>query len=186
MGVKYNYNQKSTEKRRKRLILIIIIIIIILLTLACWRKFINMKNSSEDKVYLETSDFTSAKEILEYYGNKYYKEEKLKNSTYSFIIYTSFKYDLYTDNESNEKFFNQMVNLIAEVTEYKDFILVDESKNINIKVVCKEQEIKIININGDNNYFETMDTRKALENKENQKYTELYIQSNIINNLINN
>lgn len=186
MGVKYNYNQKSTEKRRKRLILIIIIIIIILLTLACWRKFINMKNSSEDKVYLETSDFTSAKEILEYYGNKYYKEEKLKNSTYSFIIYTSFKYDLYTDNESNEKFFNQMVNLIAEVTEYKDFILVDESKNIKIKVVCKEQEIKIININGDNNYFETMDTRKALENKENQKYTELNIQSNIINNLINN
>lgn len=186
MKVKYNYNNKKKSKKTKRLIFVTIVIIIILLSIVQVTKLQSSKEDLENKTYFESSDFKTAKEILEYYGNEYISERNLKDDKYTKVIYAKFKYNLYEENESKEEFFYKIINLIAKVSEYKNFKIIDETKNITIKVTCKDNKVSIININGDSNYFETMNAKMALENQKNKQYTNLNIQSNILTELLRN
>ena len=185
MGKRYNYN-KTNQKKIKLVIMLSIAIIIFLLIINVYNNTKQNNKNNLDKTYFSSSDFTSVKEILEYYGNVYMSEKTLKNDKYSFVIYTKFKYDLFEKEESNETFYYKIINLIAKFSDYQNFKIIDNSKDITIKVTCENDKVKVIDINGDTNYFKTMETNIALKKYNNNNAVDFDIQSEILNQLIEN
>ena len=86
MGKRYNYN-KTNQKKIKLVIMLSIAIIIFLLIIIVYNNTKQNNKNNLDKTYFSSSDFTSVKEILEYYGNVYMSEKTFKNDKYSFVIY---------------------------------------------------------------------------------------------------
>ena len=82
----------------------------------------------------------------------------------------------------------QLLNYVATVKDYSNFILIDEEKNIDIEVRCdsKKQIIEDYKICGLNNYFGMADSNIAIKNYKKIDNTELNIQSPVITNIMNN
>lgn len=181
MGKKYNYNKSNNKLKFFIIIVFFIFLLIVIITSISKGK--DDKNNQE-KIYIRSSNFSTPKEVLEYYENEYLSEKTLKDDKYSLVIYTKFKYDLYEKEESNEEFFYKIIDLIADVLNYQNFKIIDDSKQITIKVTCENKEVTTIDINGDTNYFETMNSKLAIQKYNNETNIDLNIQSTILNELI--
>lgn len=156
-------------KLRKLIIRAIVILTVILLIFLIALNYIN-KTEEEKNEAIMSGQFLSIKDLLEYYGCEL---EKTKDSTkegFEIDIYAVLKYDLYTDEKSNEEFYNKLIEEIAKFLYYKNFRLIDESKTekIEIEVYCKDMKIQKIIINGIEDYFIYMDSQISLK-----KYTEI-------------
>jgi len=130
--------------------------------------------------------FDTVEEVIEYYDCKYIRESKSKTDGFSIDIMLVFKEPLYTNDESNEKFFNDIIYGVARVLNYRSFILIDSQNNIEIKVTNANNKIQTITINEIEDYFTYMDSQIGLKNYKKIKETEIVINSPELITAINN
>lgn len=184
--------EKKKDKKLIKIIISIIIILILLLILVIV-KLKNMtvqenKELDRIKAYTTIDDFKTVEEVAKYLECDYIKQEKSKVENYSLDFYIKIKLLPYTDNNSNEIFYNKLISYSAKVLKFDNFRIIDKENNNVIEVVCdKEKEnIKSIFINGESNYFAKRDSEIQINNYEKVKETNLTIQSDILTKLINN
>lgn len=183
------------RKNNKPIIIIlisIIIIFILILLLSAIISSLNDQNENKQveniKQYTSINDFKTIEEVAIYLDCTYIKEEISKQENYNIDIYMKIKVLPYTDDKSNEGFYDKLISYTAKVLKFKNFRIIDKENNITIEVACdKEKEnIKSIIINGESNYFSKRETENQIKNYEETKITDFTIQSEIINKLINN
>ena len=188
MGNKVDYRPKNKKKITKYLKVAGIIIAIILIAyflvqsiLRAYRTTISPDTTSSDLHY-DLSEYKSLEDLLKAYGCVYISDVK---ATDFLKITVKFDRDLYTDQTSNEKYFMAIIQVVAEYENYKNFDLVDNSRDIDIVVTCENSSIAQIEINGDKNYYLNQDSKLNVK-KNSEKITDFNIDSNELSMLINN
>lgn len=136
MSQKQRYRNQMISKK-----IIIIAIVFLTIILSIFLVALNLIGKKEQKQQaIMSGQFSSIQDILEYYGCKYIRAKE--NATEGFVvdIYTAFKYDLYENEKSNEKFYNDVINKIADFLNYQSFRMIDTSKEdeIEIQVICNK------------------------------------------------
>lgn len=187
--------KKKKSSKNWLFIAIIITIIILIVLLVVYYAFSN-KNTSSDNTDNSSSqiqgikainEFGSVKEIIEYSSSKYLGEEECNEKGYQVKHNVEFKYNLFENNVSQEKFFVAIINRISYFYRYnKNYILNDEKNGINIKVKCNGEETTEIIINNEENYYLKHSNKISQENSKANEYIELTINSDEIKNTIKN
>ena len=150
------------KKNNKSIIIILIIIMILFILVLLLFSIINSLNNQNDnkkiediKQYTSINDFKSIEEVAIYLDCTYIKEETSKQENYNIDIYMKIKILPYTDDKSNEGFYDKLISYSAKVLKFANFRIIDKENDITIEVVCdKENEtIQSIIINGESDYF---------------------------------
>lgn len=184
--------ENKKDKKIIKIIVSIIIVLVISLIFVIIRLSLERKNEAQEiervKSYTTIDDFKTVEEVAKYLECDYIKQEKSKEENYKLDIYIKIKILPYTDDSSNEVFYNNLVSYCAKVLKFDNFRIIDKEHSITIEVVCnKEKEnIKSIIINGESNYFAKRDSEAQVKNYKEIKQTDITIQSDILKNLINN
>lgn len=177
-------------KRRdiKKILLIALILLIVILGVRELVQSAIDRANMENKTYTSMSDFTSVKEIAEYMGCKYIKEEKSTSDAFDIDIYLKFKYPLYTDEVSNEDYYYRMIALMLGYLDYQNIRLIDIENDIVIAVQAdrNSQEITNLLINGQMDYFGTQETLKSIKNYQTFDVAEIEVQAQELQELLKN
>lgn len=175
-----------TQKQKRNIVKIILLIALILLFLLLYT--IIQQKTLENKKYASIEDIPSNKAAVSIMKCYYIKEEKSQNSDYELDIYLEFGEPLYTDEGTNEIYYSQLTQIVANVNRYVNFRLIDEKSGILIAVICDttSKEIQQTIINGDSNFYGNLESYKNLKSYEETAITEIDIQSNEINTLLEN
>ena len=186
MGQRVDYRPKKKLNKKVKIALIILAVIIVLYFVArsairAYKIEIEDETSTSTFKY-DVSEYESLEELLNGYECKYISETR----TSSLLkVYVVFGRDLYTDDESNENYFNSIIYAIVKYEGYITFELVDETRDIDIVVTCEDSAIVQIEINGDINYYLNQDSIRNLE-QESSEITDFEIQSEELQALIDN
>lgn len=177
-----NKIKKMGVKRCLLISICMVLLIIIILVIGSYVQDKVFENKVKNKNYTSMKDFESVKEVVIYMGCNYIKEDKDKG-----YVYLEFNKDLYENNRSNRKFFENLSAYIANVLNYSDYTMIDNSKNIIIEIKCDKENKTVTDmiINGNTNYFADEDSKKQISNYVDIKNTELTVNSNVLNKLIN-
>lgn len=159
-----NFNKKQ---KRTILLTIIAILLLILIFLIISIIIINKSNIINKDVDISIG-YKSIREIVEANGCKYKKDSFLENREYPVEVELGFKYDLYTNEESNEVFFMKIIDEIVKFVRFINVRMIDQEKDITIEIVCKNGKIDRIIINGIDDYFIYMDSKISIS-----KYAEI-------------
>lgn len=189
MGHKVNFNKRNSpelnSKSFKRIgaIFIIIVLLIILITNIAkrYKKEYGNENSNLNNTNYNIST-SSIDDVLREYNAKLLD---YNDSIDKLTMYVEFDRNLFDGDKSNQKFFLDLCDVMAEFLDYKDFEFIDNKKDINISVICDKPSITQIIINGDNNYFLNKQTEINLKNYQNP-VTNFTIQSKELQELIIN
>ncbi len=165
--------------KTKKIIFAIIIVAIIVFAI------MYIVKTRNKKIYTSINDFESVEEVLEYLDCKYLSENTLKDNV---NIYMVFKHKPYEDKTSYEKFYEQLMGMIAQVINFKDFTLVDNTNNIKVEVTCDEENLSVSSykINGSKTYFADMANSVIVDNYENKEGITSSLNSNVLNECIKN
>lgn len=169
-----------TVSKKKKIVIGILILFIIVLLIYLTIRYLQGLTYDPEKPY------QTIKEAVEALGHTYLKEETSTEEGFSKDIYLNFSVDLYTEENSNEKIYNDLIYTIARVEKYKSFRLIDPEKETVIAVLANEQEKKLVRIyiNGDDNYFGRHRSMATIEEYKETPTTEFIVQSQIIQELI--
>lgn len=173
---------KKMSKKKKRILIIssviVAIILIILIVLA------TVKDNPEN--FTSVEQFKSIEDVIRYMGCTYIKQQKSKDTNFAEDVYVKFKVDLYEGETSNERFYNQLIELVTKVSNYESVRILDQERNITIAIQCNtnKKQIDKITINGIEDYFSKEDSKRALENKKEENITNLTIQAGQIKQAI--
>ena len=142
----------------------------------------NIPTNVEVTTYNNKSQEKTIKEIIEESGSTYISENRKVRTEVSLI----FKYDLFDENGKNRKtYFYDIISQIEEI-EKRTFLLTDTEKSIEVYALYNPEtkEYKIY-INGVENYFDKVDGEIYLElsHKTEFRYSDLYVDNNLIKNL---
>ena len=177
---KQKYKNKGLNRIVFCAIMICTFIFIFLLALLV----IDKKN---DEVNLSYDSLTTVKQVIEYYKSIYISEEKSKDFDFYLDIYLELKelpYD--EDDNSNEDYYNDLLNDVARVLNYSSYRMFDEKNEIFIDVICKNNEIDSIIINGIEDYFTYMDLQVSMKEYKEIPVSKLSITSEVLNECMNN
>lgn len=153
------------DKSQKKVIILTIIIILALILVFLIISINSLNHNYEIDV---STGYQSIKKIVEANGCKYKKDSFSENREYPVEIELGFQYDLYTNEESNEDFFMNLINEIVKFVKFNNVKMIDDQKDIIIEVNCKDGKIESIAINGIEDYFIYMDSQISIS-----KYTEI-------------
>ena len=172
------YLNRNKFNTKKYIIITITVLTVVLVIALVEISSISAKNKQK-QLEISSGNFSSIKNILEYYGCQYKNEKQSKLENFYLDIYTVFKYELYSGEESNEEFYNNIINSIAKFLNYNSFRLIDTNKedDIEIQVVCDGNRVQTIYINGIEDYFIYMDSKINFSKYKELKKTEISIQS---------
>lgn len=184
---KFKYkNEKKKEIQKKIIIIVMILVVILIASLIILDSFKHV--AQKQKQVMIEGKLDTVEDVINYYGCKFIKLVESKEDGFSSDIYLNFKYNLYDEDKSNEKFYNDLIEKIAEKMNYKSFRLIDTSKSeeIEIKVFCNGENIKTIYINGIEDYFIFMDSKINMKKYKEIPITNINIESSELLNCIEN
>lgn len=150
MGKKVNFNSKNNKKNTNKLkiigIVLIAILIVYILVQSLIKTYKNLpKNNTETKkLYYDVNKYSSLADVLSGYEAKLIQTD---DSEDILKIYISFSRNLYTNEKSNKAYFYGLINVVAEYEKYKNFELIDNSRQIDIEIKCLNSKISEIKIN---------------------------------------
>lgn len=181
-----NIKYKDQNKKNYKILLIVLFVMIfILLFMLISLKIV--KKNIDDNIILSYDELKTVKDVVEYHKSKYISEELSKQLGYSLDVYLKFKVALYDENnESNEEYYNTLINDIARIINFKSFRLFDSEHNINIDVICNGKEVQKIIVNGMEDYFIYMDSKLSIKKYKEIPTTEFSIASPILQKYIDN
>lgn len=170
---------KDKKKFKKSMMITMAILLILLVFVVAIIKNINKKYNTID-------DFGTVKEVLEYLKCDYIRTENSKEEDYDKNIHLRFNKDLYDNEGSNERFFNNLVQMVAKVSDYKSTILTDTDRNIVIKIKCnnKSRTYETYYINDIEDYFAKKDSSNSMEKFLKEENSKLTINSSLLQKLI--
>ena len=172
------------EKKRLKLIIIIILVLIFLLVtgLILYKALVE-KNNEVSSI----EDFENVKEIIEYNECKYIKTSNSDEDGFEKDIYLEFsKGVIEEDGTTNEVLYDNLTSQIAGKMKGTNFRLIDESKNIIVRIKFDGEEVSSYTINNDSQYFEHLKTRYQILNFKDDNNADIQIRSNELNWVINN
>ena len=170
-------------KKNKRKILIIASIVIAILIIAIIVTNINKKN----KKYNSVNDFGSIKELVEYYGCKYIGIKNSSEDGYEKDLYLSLMDDPIDEEGNVERTkYENIFKLISIKIGYINYRIIDESRNLTIRINIDEDKNGYYTVNGINNYFENLKSLYNINNEKEEKIASINIVSNELNSIINN
>ncbi len=169
-------------KKKKKLIISILIIIILLILLGNLFSYLINKNKS----YNSIDDFNSVKELVEYYGCKYKSTKKSKEEGYVKDIYLSFMDDpIDKEGNTNDLLYKNVIELVsAKIID--NYRIIDEDRNLIVRVKVRENKTISFTINNVKNYFENLRSLYTLENVKRENISNINITSRELQNIINN
>ena len=175
------------DKKQIRAIFITGISILIILLLFLIIGIVTVYNSTKQNDNINiTAGFSTIEELIKYYGCKYENDTYKENREYQVEIKLIFKCNLYENNESNEEFFNKIIDEVAKFVNYTNFKMIDTKNNITIEAICSSGRIQKITINNIEDYFIYMNSQ--LEVTKYKEIDTISINSNVevLNYLIEN
>ena len=180
-------NKKKNLNKRKLIILVVIVLIIILSIISGILENNKKQNNNDDN--LAIVKYESIEQILNQYGCKLIKETKSSEKNYAKDLYVSFKYNTFEGTESKKRYYENIISLLADFIK-ESYRLIDKDKGLVIEVQKNEIEtgkvVYIYAINGEQNYFEKQETKISVQNYKQNKETNLQVNSNILNTLMQN
>ena len=185
-------NKKSKKLNIKKITKIIIpILAVFLLVILISNNVKRVKQKQEEvriKSYTSIDDFKTIGEVAIYMDCEYQKQESSKTEGYLVDIYLNMKVPPFANNISNKQYYEQVIAYSAKVLQYENFIIIDDRNNLVISVICDKENnvINSYNINGDEQYFQTVASQIALEQFIDIKEIEYTINSQELLQTINN
>ena len=173
---------KKKEKKKKIILLILILVLaaIILTTI-----LININKSPREKKSIK--DFKNIKEIIEYYNCTYISTKKSEEEGFEKDIRINFSINPITEEGiSNKYIYNNILGAISAKLNNQNFRVIDENKKIIVRVYTLESGKTTYTINGDADYFQHAISKMSIENELVEDITQIKIDSNILNQIINN
>ena len=178
---------KKLSKDSKKIILIIAVILAVILVLNIIITILENKNEMENNK--ASIGFSSIKEILDKYECEFIKETKSKDSKYVKDLYVKFKYNTFEQNESKKRHYENIISYLSDFIN-ANYRIIDEEKDLLIEVKKQTNSegtvIFTYIINGDENYFLNKESEINLKNYEEDNNTNIEVNSNILNGLLQN
>lgn len=178
--------KRNLFTKKQILIMIIVAILFFLLILAIAlnptgkKVMINKEDNNTDI----NRELKSIEDVIKYYECEYYGTSSSREEGYDIDINVGFRYNLFEDGQSKESFFKSLYERIAMVTEFKNFRLVDQNKDITISVKCYNGKISEVLINGVSDYYKKELSKQSQENALDVKEINVEINSKVLNQLI--
>ena len=169
--------------KKKKIIIITSIIIILIIAFKIGYSYLVNKN----KTYSSVDDFNDIKELVNYYNCEYKGIKNSKEENYTKDIYIIFSEDPITeDGNSNKNFYENLISLISAKMEEKNYRIIDENKNLTIRVKFDEEGKVGYTINNYSNYFENLKSLYSINNEKKDSSISSNITSKELQNIISN
>lgn len=182
-----NIKYKDQNKKNYKILSIVLFVMIFILLFMLIFLNIVKKNIENENITLTYDELKTVKDVVEYHKSKYISEELSQQLGYSLDVYLKFKVSLYNENdESNEEYYNTLINDIAKILHFTSFRLFDNEHNINIDVICDGKEVQKIIVNGMEDYFIYMDSKLSVKKYKELPITEFSVTSPVLQNCIDN
>ena len=173
------------KKKNKNKIIIITIIVILVLLIIGRALYMNFQDQTEEKT--SVNDFASIEELVEFNECKYIKMQASTEEGYEEDIYIEFSKDpIEEDGTTNEVLYDNLTSQIGGKLLGTNFRIIDESRDIIIRIQFEEDAVNLYTINNDPQFFEHLKTMYQVTNFEEDKQTPIQISSNILNAIVNN
>lgn len=167
-------------KNKKKTILSIIIILIILVLIITIILINNVK-----KEINSVNSFRNVKELVEYYDCTYISLKKSEEDGYNKDLKIIFSINpLESDGTSNELKYKSIISSVGAKMNNKDFRIIDESKNLIIRVKFTEEGKASYTINNDADYFEHLLSNYSIDNELKEEMTNIQINSRVLSQII--
>lgn len=178
-------------KKNNLIIMIIIVLAVLILTILQLVNYIkatsNNDNANTNSINVVSENRNNDKKTIEGVitasGSKYL--DKIEKGTMR--IFVEFKYDLYDENgKSMKRYFYDLVGDLVPLIK-KNFYLVDESKNIEIRIIYKpETDEYKVRINNLKDFYDETDGEDYvnLANTKIVEKSDLFINNVMLNNLV--
>ncbi len=172
-----NLENRNNNYKVKIIVLSVAIFLLLILSII----LSNIMKETENNVELSYDNLTNVKEVIEYYKSTYISEEESKEDNFNLDIYLKFCKLPYDENDnSNEKYYNSLINDVAKVIYYNNFKMIDKENNITVKVICNNGKVSSIIINDIEDYFIYMDSQISMKTYKEFKTTNFQITSEVL------
>ena len=148
MGNKVDYRSKNKSKLIKYLKVVGIIVlavtigyILIQSIIRAYRTTIVPNNNTTADLHYDIDDYKTIEDILNSHGCIYISE--LRDSE-GIKIYLKFDRDLYTDNVSNERFFDSPYGFETNISPLVGRVVIDEISKKSFLLIISESSSKVI------------------------------------------
>lgn len=175
------------NKQQIRIIFItvMLILLIILAFLVASIVIITKSNQTNTNVNI-SGGYSDIKQLIEHYGCKYNNDTYREKREFPIEVNLVFKKKLYENDESQEKYFNEIIKEMAKFVKYTNFQMIDTENDITIKVVCQNGRIASTTINDIEDYFIYKESEMELTKYKEIDTTSLNTEVPQLNFLIEN
>lgn len=179
-------SEKINRNKNNYTIKIVVLIFAIFIMLILNMILSKIAKTPDNTNNLSYDSLSNVKEVIEYYKCTYIAENQSTENGFYKDIYLKFCKLPYDENDnSNEEFYNNIINDIAKVINYRNYKLIDEENKITIKVTCKSRKVETILINDIEDYYIYMDSQLSMKKYKEFKITNFNITSEILQSVIN-
>lgn len=167
----------------KKIIKFVIAFFVIIIFILVIKKIVEYRYMPKTSV----DNFATIKELVEFDGHEYIDMKDSQEADFKKDIYIKFnKPTINEDGTTNQKLYEILISHIAAKMKNQKFRILDEEKNLIIKVDSKEDGTASYTINNESNYWENIQSKYQIENVQDDKKSDLTIASSVLSNIINN
>ena len=173
------------KKKKRKIIIICVIVLFVLLIIG--RVFQLFMQSQEPRDITSVNDFNDIREIVEFNGCTYIRMASSEEDGYEEDIYIEFGQEpIEEDGSTNEAQYDNLTSQIGGKIRGTNFRIIDESRNIIIRLQFENNEVSLYTINNDPSYFEHLKTEYQVSKFQEDPQTNIQISSNVLNAIVNN
>ena len=165
---------------KKKLIILLIAVLIAILILARLAISITKKKTSVD-------DFSTIKELVEYDGHKYISTKNSEENGFEKDIFIQFSNPpINDDGTTNQNSYEILIQHVGGKMLGRNFRIIDEDKDITIRIKFEEDKITTYTINNDVKYWKNLIAKYQTSAYSEEETTNFTINSEVIKNAISN
>ena len=128
---------KGQIKQNYKKILIVLFVLAFLLLLLLLMLLITYSSQEKTSGTIQ-SGVKTVKDVIEEHGSTYISEQESKDEDFYMEYFAKFKVLPYDENEnSNEEYYNSLLEEIAEVLRYNSYKIVDKENDLIVKCFDK-------------------------------------------------
>lgn len=172
--------KKEYSKKLKAVIIALVVVIVVMQIIV---NYLHTRKSTEKLPY----EIQSIEELLMYYKCTDIRIKKSSEELFETDMYLTFGKDLREEERLNEAYYNAIINYVSKLIQYKNYRMIDATRELVVAVMCnnEEQKTEKIYINGELNYFAKQQTKISIqEYKKINTIDNIQINSNELQQLI--